>query len=48
MQEIVLGERSFVQTILRIHNSPSLNKAKPFFVRPDFVSRIIHMNVMYN
>jgi hypothetical protein len=32
MQKIVLGEGSFIQNKLGIHNSPSVNKAKAFFV----------------
>jgi hypothetical protein len=37
MQEIGLGEGQFVQNTLRIHNSPNVNRTKPFSIRPNSI-----------
>jgi hypothetical protein len=37
MQEIVLGERQFVQNKQRIRNSLNVNKVEPFSITLDFI-----------
>jgi hypothetical protein len=46
MQEIGLGEGQFVQNRIRIHNSPNVNRAKPFSIRLDSIPHRVQMNVV--
>jgi hypothetical protein len=39
-------KQKFVQNKLRVHNSPSMTKAKSFSIRPDSIQQNIQMNVV--
>jgi hypothetical protein len=46
MQKVIVGEGQFVPNKPMIHNSSSVSKEKPFYVRRNSIPQRIQMNVM--